>query len=152
MRISNKGRYGIQAVFDLAYHGGGEAAQIKDICERQGIPVRFLEQVFQDLRRAGIVRSKRGPRGGYQLARPAAEVLVGDVVRATEGPIQLGPAAPRGRTQQEASGLTVTRHLLDEVSTRLEEALDGVSLADLCERADRLGVSRRAPARYVYAI
>jgi Rrf2 family transcriptional regulator, iron-sulfur cluster assembly transcription factor len=79
MKLSNKGRYALQAVFDLAYHNAGRAAQIRDICDRQAIPARFLEQVFRDLKRAGLVRSKRGPRGGYELAREANEVRIGDV-------------------------------------------------------------------------
>src|SRR5690348_6427277 len=98
MKLSNKSRYGIQAMFDLAYHTEGRAAQIKDICERQGIPARFLEQVFQDLKRAGLVRSKRGPRGGYELAKPASEVRVGDMIRATEGAIALGAFEAKGRS------------------------------------------------------
>ena len=90
MKLSSKGRYGVQAMFDLAFHSEGKAAQIKDICERQGIPARFLEQVFRDLRKAGIVPSKRGPRGGYQLTHAPAELRVGDIVRAIEGPTALG--------------------------------------------------------------
>src|SRR6185295_16239466 len=97
MKLSSKGRYAVQAVFDLAYHNEGKAAQIKDICDRQGIPARFLEQVFRDLKKAGIVRSKRGPRGGYELARTAADLRIGDVVRAIEGPIALAAGEPRGR-------------------------------------------------------
>src|SRR6188768_1306390 len=97
MKLSNKGRYGLQAVFDLAYHNEGRAAQIKDICDRQGIPARFLEQVFRDLKRAGLVRSKRGPRGGYELARGLTELRIGDVVRAIEGPINLAASDTRGR-------------------------------------------------------
>src|SRR5262245_1482126 len=92
MKFSSKGLYGVQAIFDLAFHAGG-AAQIKEICERQAIPPRFLEQVFQDLRRAGLVTSKRGPRGGYQLALAPEQIRLGDIVRALEGPVRIMPAA-----------------------------------------------------------
>src|SRR3954462_11883575 len=87
VKLSNKGRYGVRAMFDVAFHGDGGSAQIKDIAEREGIPARFLEQIFQDLRRAGLVSSKRGPRGGYQLARPGREISLGDILRALEGPL-----------------------------------------------------------------
>jgi Rrf2 family protein len=147
MKLSNKGRYGVQAVFDLAYHNEGRAAQIKEICDRQGIPARFLEQVFRDLKRADIVRSKRGPRGGYELARPAAELRVGDVVRAIEGPLSFG-LEPRGRgTSHE-----VLRVALAPVAARIDACLDELSFAQLCERAAQLGVARGATTRHVYAI
>ena len=62
VKLSNKGRYAVRALFDIAYFNEGQPTQAKDIAERQGIPPRFLEQIFQDLKRAGIVGSKRGPR------------------------------------------------------------------------------------------
>jgi Rrf2 family protein len=148
MKLSNKGQYGLQAVFDLAYHNEGRAAQIKDICDRQGIPARFLEQVFRDLKKAGIVRSKRGPRGGYELARPAAEVLLGDVVRAIEGPISLAG----GELRTRGSSNDLLRGVLAGLSQKIEACFDEVSVADLCARAERQGVARTASARYVYAI
>ena len=149
MRISSKGRYAVQALFDLAYHNAGAAAQIKDICERQAIPHRFLEQAFQDLKRAGLVRSKRGPRGGYELAVAAEDVRLGDIVRAIEGPIDLMPEPSKGR---HASSQGVMQEAFREVSDALEGALDDVTLADLCTRAEEDGVPRNAPTRYVYAI
>jgi len=94
MKFSSKGLYGIQAIFDLAFHTEQGAAQIKDICERQAIPPRFLEQVFQDLRKAGIVTSKRGPRGGYQLASTPERIRLGDILRALEGPVQFHEWSP----------------------------------------------------------
>ena len=121
MRLSTKTRYGVRAIFDIAYHGQdqpGVAAQAKDIARREDIPLRYLEQIFQDLKRAGLVESKRGPRGGYYLKRSAAEITLGDVVRALQGPIEemfavedTGGAAARARAgnrgrrgAEEASG------------------------------------------------
>jgi Rrf2 family protein len=148
MKLSSKGRYAVQAVFDLAYHNEGKAAQIKDICDRQGIPARFLEQVFRDLKKAGIVRSKRGPRGGYELSRAPADLRVGDVVRAIEGPTSLGSSELRGRgTSHE-----VLRDVLATLGRRVESCFDEVTFADLCARAEQLGVAKSAASRYVYAI
>ena len=149
MKLSNKGRYALQAIFDLAYHNAGRAAQIRDICDRQAIPARFLEQVFRDLKRAGLVRSKRGPRGGYELAREASSLRVGDVVRAIEGPIAL--AQIDGRALGSSSG-EVLREVMGLLSQRIETALDEITIADLCARAEHLGLARAAGARYVYAI
>lgn len=148
MKLSNKGRYGLQAAFDLAYHNQGRSAQIKDICDRQGIPARFLEQVFRDLKKAGIVRSKRGPRGGYELSRPASELRLGDVVRAIEGPIALAAGELRGH----GTSSDVLRDALAALSQDIEACFDSVTIADLCARAERQGLARNAAARYVYAI
>ena len=147
MKLSNKSRYAMQAMFDLAYHAEGRAAQIKDICERQGIPARFLEQVFHDLKRAGLVRSKRGPRGGYELARTPDQVRLGDIIRATEGPITLGSIETKAR----GAGHDVLRETLAALSREIEACFDDRTLAELCANAEREGLSR-APSGYVYAI
>ena len=89
MKISTKSRYGLRAVFDIAYHSAGLSTQVKEISARQEISPRYIEQIFQKLKRAGIVKSIRGPAGGYYLARKPDEISVGDIVRATEGTIQL---------------------------------------------------------------
>lgn len=151
MKFSSKGLYGIQAIFDLAFHTEQGAAQIKDICERQGIPPRFLEQVFQDLRRAGIVTSKRGPRGGYQLAAPPEKIRLGDILRALEGPIQLLPVA-RSPELVESSSYEVTEQVFKGISSGIEACLDGVTIADMCKQAEAMGITRRPPPAYVYAI
>ncbi len=69
MRATQQLQYAIYGVFDLAYNGGPRPTRIQEVAERQGIPTRYLEQIFQKLRRAGLVESKRGPGGGYFLAR-----------------------------------------------------------------------------------
>ncbi|HJK98715.1 MAG TPA: Rrf2 family transcriptional regulator [Polyangiaceae bacterium LLY-WYZ-14_1] len=154
MKLSNKGRYGVSALFDIAFHNDGLATQTKDIAERQGIPARFLEQIFQDLKRAGLVTSKRGPKGGYQLARPTDAIRLGDVIRALEGPVQLGPPpddvkATRGA---ESTGRQVTDAAFAELSEQIEACFDGKTLADLCAQGEALGLRRQPPRRYVYAI
>jgi Rrf2 family transcriptional regulator, iron-sulfur cluster assembly transcription factor len=151
VKLSNKGRYGVRAVFDIAFHSEGRATQIKDIARRQGIPPRFLEQIFQDLKRAGLVTSKRGPRGGYALARPAGEVTVGDVVRAVEGPISMC-AERETDGGHDATSRAVTDRVFGELAERMEACLDAVTLEALCDRGEAIGVRRRPPRRYVYSI
>ncbi len=150
MKLSNKGRYGVRAIFDIAFHNHGKATQIKDIAERQAIPPRFLEQIFQDLKRAGLVSSKRGPRGGYQLAKAASEIRIGDIVRALEGPITL--SAKNGEGEGDATSRAVTEEAWAELSTKIEACFDEKTIEDLCERGEALGYRRRPPSRYVYVI
>lgn len=153
MKLSNKGRYGVRAIFDIAFHNEGRATQIKEIAERQAIPPRFLEQIFQDLKRAGLVASRRGPRGGYQLAKTPAEIRLGDIVRALEGPIVV--SAPKDEAPQaegDATSRAVTEEAFAELSQRIEACFDDVTIEDLCERGESLGYRRRPPGRYVYVI
>ena len=96
MRFSLQEQYAVCGVFDLAYNGRDEPVRIGLISERQAIPTRYLEQIFQRLRRAEIVLSKRGPGGGYSLARLPAEITVREVIEAVEGSLaeSLEMAAP----------------------------------------------------------
>jgi len=151
VKLSSKARYGVRAMFDLAFHAAGGAAQIKDIAERQGIPPRFLEQIFQDLRRSGLVTSKRGPRGGYQLSREAREVSVEDVVRSLEGPISIESDDDPDQGGDAAS-IAVTERTFGELAASIEACLKAVTLEDLCDRAQRSGVRRSPPTGYVYVI
>ncbi len=158
MKLSSKSRYGVQAVFDIAFHNEGRASQIKEIAERQSIPPRFLEQIFQDLKRAGLVGSRRGPRGGYQLAKDASEIRLGDIVRALEGPIALVREGDgelpkkRGRPVLPPVERTVTDEAFDDLSTQIEACFDAITIAALVERGEALGQRRRPPAGYVYVI
>lgn len=150
MKLSNKGRYGVKAIFDIAFHNHGKATQIKDIAERQAIPPRFLEQIFQDLKRAGLVSSKRGPRGGYQLALAPAEIRIGDIVRALEGPITLSSGGEK--SEGDATSRAVTEEAFEELSREIDACFDAKTIEDLCERGEALGFRRRPPSRYVYVI
>lgn len=154
MKLSNKGRYGVRALFDIAFHNDGRPTQIKDIAARESIPARFLEQIFQDLKRAGLVGAKRGPRGGYHLARPASEIRLGDVVRALEGPIAItgrSEETKRGVAAAAADGKDVTDTVFRELSRRIEGCFDAVTIDDLCRRGDELGL-RKQHDGYSYVI
>ena len=150
MKLSNKGRYGVRAIFDIAFHSGGKATQIKDISRRQAIPPRFLEQIFQDLKRAGLVTSKRGPRGGYALAMGPDDIRLGDIVRALEGPVLL--AGNDRSSDVDETSRVVTETVFAELSDSIEACFDAVTIQDLCDRGDAHGVRRAPPRRYVYSI
>jgi Rrf2 family protein len=153
VKLSNKGRYAVRALFDIAFYNDGGPTQVKDIAERQSIPPRFLEQIFQDLKRAGIVGSKRGPQGGYSLARRPGDVRLGDVVRALEGPITLGEREPTGRRAESPNdSRRVTESVFRDLSLKVEACFDAVTIADVCARANELGLRRAPSHRHVYVI
>jgi Rrf2 family protein len=150
VKLSNKGLYAVRALFDIAFYNDGGPTQAKDIAVRQRIPPRFLEQIFQDLKRAGIVGSKRGPAGGYHLAQRAAQIRVGDVIRALEGPIALAEMPPGA--ESEGAARRVTEAVFRDLSARVEACFDAVSIADICARAEQLGVRPPGKQPYVYVI
>ena len=149
MKLSNKGRYGVRALFDIAFHNEGRATQIREIADREMIPVRFLEQIFQDLKKAGILGAKRGPRGGYHLARPASEISLGDVFRALEGPIVVASddESREARTEPDAAAF-----VFKELASSIEHCFDTLSIADICEKGASLGVRRRGRDQIDYMI
>jgi Rrf2 family protein len=151
VKLQAKTRYGVRAVFDLAFHNAAGATQAKDIARREGIPLRYLEQIFQDLKRAGIVDSRRGPRGGYTLKRPPETIRLGDVVRALQGPLDAifspedevdGKRRGRGGAGTAGGAQLVTASLWRELATHVSSWFDQVSLADLVRRGMELGVPR----------
>lgn len=85
MKISTKGRYALRVMIDLALHDNGEYIALKDISERQGITVKYLEQIVTSLNKAGFLRSMRGNNGGHRLAKKPYEYKVGDILRTMEG-------------------------------------------------------------------
>lgn len=142
MRMSLQTRYAIYGMFDLAYNGEGQPIQVRVIGERQQIPARYLEQIFQRLRRARLVRSKRGPGGGYVLARPTAEITLRHIVEAVEGPVRtLGVEVParEGRVPHRPD------FLWRDLGEAVERTLEAFTLEDLCRRA-AAGAVRRADA------
>lgn len=89
MKLTRGGEYGIRGVLYLAHQDNGKISMLSAIAKAQDVPPRFLAKIFQALAKAGIVRSHRGAKGGFSLARPAAEVTIKDVIEAIEGPIYL---------------------------------------------------------------
>lgn len=146
MRLSTKSRYGLRALFDIAYHAGQKPVQIQDIARRQDISPRYLEQIFQSLKRAGILKSKRGPQGGYLIAKPLKEVTVRDIVKATEGDLKLVDCAPkRGRRKKglcDFDGCCVTQTVWTEAAKQIETLFATISLDLLCERGGEMGLER----------
>lgn len=156
MRISSKTVYALRALFDIAFHSMGRPTKVDAIAEREDVPPRFLEQIFQDLKAAGLVGSKRGPSGGYFLRRSASSVTVGDVVRAIEGPLDesLSVALEGGRDGSggAVTSKCVTAAMWGEVVGRIEGVLDSVTLSDLAAKGDALGLQRDSNADFSWVI
>ncbi len=150
MRFSLQVQYAICGVFDLAYNGHGDPVRIREISERQGIPARYLEQIFQRLRRAQIVASKRGPGGGYTLARPAAEITLREVLEAVEGPLSSALATPAA--PGSASGPRRPDFVWKGLAARFAGVLDDTDLEQLCIEAERADVERVQPDAPMYFI
>ena len=100
MRLSTKGRYAVMAMADLARNGADRAVSLAEIATRQEISLSYLEQLFARLRKSGLVKSVRGPGGGYRLAREACETAVAEIVLAVDEPIRatrcVGAGSPKG--------------------------------------------------------
>jgi len=155
MRITTTSRYGVRALFDVAYHGGGQPTQIKDISRRQKISQRYLEQIFNKLLKAGLLTSRRGPRGGYMLAKDPSEITVGDIIQAAQGPIV--PVLcldedDRKKKRCEILDGCITKHVWRETQRILVDYYNSVTLADLCSLARKQGLSRDLDHKYMYFI
>ena len=133
--LSNKGKYGIKALVHLARLPAGETAQGQDIAQANQIPKKFLDGILVDLRKTGVVNSKKGPRGGYSLGQPAYQIRLGDVVRTLDGP--LAPIACASRSAFKACDdcpdvyTCGVRALMLQVRDAIAGVLDKTTLADV---------------------
>jgi len=146
MRLSLQVHYAICGVFDLAYNGAGAPVQVRVIGARQKIPARYLEQIFQRLRKSGIVCGKRGPGGGYTLARLPAEISLRDIVEAIEGPVGAAEDWPIGSVPERPD------FLWTDLGERFGKALESVTLDDLCNQAAQRAVPREGAQTLTYQI
>ena len=134
MRLSTKGRYAVMALVDIAKHGNGNPISLAEIAERQVISLSYLEQLFAKLRGADLVRSVRGPGGGYLLSRGASDTRISDIILAVDEPIRATrctPGAPTGCSGNKTRCLT--HDLWEELGNQLHLYLSSVTLADVCE-------------------
>lgn len=149
MRLSLQVHYAICGIFDLAYNGQGGLVQVRVIGARQGIPARYLEQIFQRLRRADLIVGKRGPGGGYTLARSPAEINLRQVVEAVEGPLAEDEEWGTGDAEVRASR---PDFLWPEIAEGFGNVLGGTTLEMLCREAARSAVRRSSDGAYTYQI
>jgi Rrf2 family protein len=152
MKLSLRGDYALRALTVLGEHYDRGVVRIQAIAEAQNIPKRFLEQILNDLRAGGFVESRRGVDGGYRLARPPEEITLAAVLRDIEGAlVPVPPAAGRtGRRSHRPDEVQAAiRGVMKEVRAALEQVLEKITIADLCERARQLRGETATAADYV---
>lgn len=135
MKLSTKGRYAVMALVDLASQTDGRPVALAEIAERQEISLSYLEQLFAKLRRGGLVRSVRGPGGGYLLARSAEETRISDAILAVDEPIRATRCKTGSAMGCRANkSRCLTHDLWEELGNQIHIFLSSVSLADVCSR------------------
>jgi Rrf2 family protein len=137
VKVSTRGDYASRALLSLALHADHEGpTSVRDIAERTGLPQPYLEQILLALKGAGLVRSKRGVGGGYVLARTPAEITLGEIVSAVDGPIALGDfGLPHENGACEHEGQCVLLDVWADVGEHMRRHLDSYTLADCVARA-----------------
>ena len=141
--LTKKGKYGLKALVDLARLEPGETAFITEIAVRNNIPKKFLDTILLELRNVGILKSKKGPGGGYALARPAAQIRIGHVVRTLDGP--LAPIRCASRTADEICDDCAdpesceVRRSMTVVRDAVADILDSMTLDDLVNNPEMAG-------------
>ncbi len=157
MRLSTKSRYGLRALFDMAYNAGNLPIQVKEISRRQNISPRYLEQIFQSFKKADIIKSKKGPQGGYFLAKRPEEITVQDIVQAAEGDTLLVNCTCKEKEEEgtpscEFNGHCVTQTIWHEATALLNDYFSSLTLKSLCERGQAMGLKRESNHKFMYYI
>lgn len=129
MRISTKGDYGVRALIELSHHYGEGTVQSAQIAARQRVPEPYLDQLLTTLRKAGFIRSVRGPQGGHALVKAPDEIKLSDVIRSLEGSL-----SPVSHLHDEGYQCRAAHEIWHQVEEATAEILDGVTIADLAAR------------------
>jgi Rrf2 family iron-sulfur cluster assembly transcriptional regulator len=145
MRLTTKGRYAVTAMLDLALNETRGPIRLAAISERQGISLSYLEQLFAHLRRQELVRSVRGPGGGYRLQRGADEISVAEVISAVNE--DTDATRCRGKGDCQEGDTCLTHHLWMDLSDRIRDFLSDITLADLVARREIRDISDKQVLR-----
>jgi Rrf2 family protein len=130
MHVTAKADYAVRAVIELAGSSQDSPRKVDAVAQAQGIPVSFLENILTQLRSSGIVRSQRGPEGGYWLARPADQLNLADIIRAVEGPL-VGVRGQRPEEIEYAGSSEALQNVWIALRTNLRKVLENVTVADV---------------------
>ena len=146
MRLTTRGRYAVTAMLDLALHGADGPVPLADISARQEISLSYLEQLFARLRQGNLVRSVRGPGGGYRLSRPGAEINIATIIDAVNESTDATNCGGKGVCQ--SGEICLTHYLWDDLSQQIQGFLTGVTLATLMTRDEVQAVCSRQDQRH----
>ena len=133
MKLSTRTRYGMRAIIELAGYEGDRPLQLRAIAERQEISVKYLEQLMSLLRSAGFVRSVRGSKGGYILARPPEQITLSEIFRSLDGPVTTAECT-EDEDYCQRSVDCVAREVWLKVEAAIQGVLSGITLADLVKK------------------
>ena len=152
MKLSLRGEYSLRALLVLGLNYDGEVVRIQTISEQQNIPKRFLEQILNDLKSAGVVQSRRGVAGGYRLAKPPEQITLASIVRHVEG--ALAPVSCVSERFYEKCSCPdesrcAIRSAMKEVREAVVKVAERITLADLCERSRVLQAEPLQPLDFV---
>lgn len=145
MKLTTKGRYAVTAMLDLALRYDKGAVTLSDIAKRQGISLSYLEQLFAKLRRSGLVDSVRGPGGGYTLAMEPAKISIAEIIVAINENIDATRCG--GEKNCHGDETCLTHQLWEDLSTRIYEFLNGITLGDLVTKPHVQEVASRQEGR-----
>lgn len=135
MKLSSRARYGLRALIDLAVHSETENVSISSIAARQNLSEAYLEQLMAKLKRAELVSSTRGAQGGYQLARTAEQISVGDVLRALEGNLDAVQCAGLSEEGCQGAQLCVSKYVWQKINESIARTVDEIKLNTLVEES-----------------
>ncbi|TES84776.1 Rrf2 family transcriptional regulator [Candidatus Aerophobetes bacterium] len=143
MKLNTQIRFGVRALFDIAYHNNGGPTRIASIAKRQKLSPDYLEQIFKKLRNTRILEGKKGPGGGYYLARRPEKITLREVIQAIDGPIDLVFCVGQLETGVEKCSLSkkcITTYIWKELSDNISTFFDSITISDLCRRAEKQGI------------
>ena len=141
MKLTTKGRYAVTAMLDLALHGESGPVSLADIPGRQDISLPYLEQLFAKLRRGDLVKSVRGPGGGYRLSRAGDQIFVAQIIDAVNESIDTTNCQGKGDCQ--GGEICLTHTLWSDLSKEIHGFLNGISLADLVAKRNVQHIAQR---------
>lgn len=142
MKLSTKSTYGLRAMLNIAMVSKGTVS-ITDIARREGISVAYLEQLLNKLRRSGLIKSVRGPKGGYMLAKDASDITVSDVVDTLEGgiyPVHCVGSKRRMAGSCKKSEGCVPKIVWQKLAKAINDCLQSINLADLCREVKNINI------------
>lgn len=145
MKLTTKGRYAVTAMLDLAIHSQDRSITLSEISGRQDISLSYLEQLFAKLRKAGLVKSIRGPGGGYSLLQPAEDIHVAAIIDAVNESVDVTGCA--GQSDCNGGETCLTHHLWEDLSQQIYQFLASISLAGLVERREVQAILERQSAK-----
>jgi Rrf2 family protein len=155
-QLSKRTQYSLRALYSLARHYGKGPTLISQIAEDEAIPKKFLEQILLSLKNLGLVASKKGKGGGYQLAQAPDQITLASVIRMMEGPLAPLPCASETRFRKCDECVDVetcgTRMVMREVRDAIADILDHTTLAMVCRKVDEARELRQEPAALMYEI